>query len=167
LLIRPLSPFSRCSWKAESGNIKNLILISPTRAGAATSGRLVPAAPSSAAALLRGCRQGLRSIRSRPMRLEEGAHMAQRELDLLQARLPRIDADLRIGRETRALQRHYVGVRRHVVRQHEDRRPAELRTKSRVTVNTKSVLLWYILSRQALAFYGDSLFVPVRLRNSE
>ena len=48
--------------------------------------------------------------------------MAQRELDLLRVRLPRIDADLRIGREMGALQSHCVGVRRNVVGKDADRR---------------------------------------------
>src|SRR6202007_2111496 len=81
--------------------------------------------------LLRGGSERLCSGRSWPMRLEERAHVAQRELDLLWVRLPRIDADLRIGREVRAFQRHRVGVGRHVVGQYEDRRPAALHEVAR------------------------------------
>src|SRR5215207_3459497 len=55
------------------------------------------------AGLLRGRRQGLLRRGGGAVGLEEGADVAQRELDLLGVRLPRIDADLRVGREVGGL----------------------------------------------------------------
>src|SRR5436309_2699020 len=91
---------------------------------AGAAGVLPATPPSGDPALFGGGGQRLCSGGSWPMRLEERAHVPQRELDLLWVRLPRIDADLRIGREMRAFQRDGVGVRRHVVWQYENRRPA-------------------------------------------
>ena len=50
--------------------------------------------------------------------------MAHRQRDLVRRVLPRIEADLRVRREMDGLHRHDIGVPRHVIRQHQDRRLA-------------------------------------------
>src|SRR5690242_20668217 len=80
--------------------------------------------------------------------LQERSDVADRERNLLRHVLPGIHAYLSVGREHRRLHRHRVGMGWDVVGQDEDR-CRQARTKSRVTVNTKSALARYILARKA------------------
>ena len=50
--------------------------------------------------------------------------MAHRQRDLVRGVLPRVEAHLRVRREMHGFHRDGIGVRRHVVRQHQDRRLA-------------------------------------------
>src|SRR6266446_10024971 len=56
--------------------------------------------------LLGGGCKGLMCGRCRSICLEEGADVAHRQRDLVRGVLPRVEADLRVGRQMRALHRH-------------------------------------------------------------
>ena len=86
--------------------------------------------------------------RHRLMRPEEGADVAYRQRDLVLGVLPRVEAHLRVRRQMHRLHRDGVRVRRHVVRQDQDRRLA-VAHNSRVTVYTQSARARYMLVRKA------------------
>src|SRR6202040_1022164 len=128
------------NWHSEkSGRYRRLDFIPPRRISG--DGRTSPFRGQSgrsgigATLLGGGCHRSRCCNRS--MGAEEGADMAHRQRNLVWSVLPRIKADLRIGREMHGLHRYGIGVPRNVVG-HTRIGVWQLRTKSRVTVYTKS-----------------------------
>src|SRR5437763_200341 len=80
------------------------------------------------------------------MRPEKGTYLAYRQRYSLLGLLPGKHADFGLWREHRGLHRDGVWMGRNIIRQ-DQYRVRQLRTKSRVTVKTKSGLVRYILVR--------------------
>src|SRR5579864_3632187 len=104
LPIRLLLPVFRLLLRANSCTLDRLMLSLLRLAHPdERTGRQISPPPRSidVRGLLRRGPDRLLRLAGRPVGLEEGADVAQRELDLLRVRLPRIQAHLSVRREVR------------------------------------------------------------------